>query len=403
MAIEYRSPSPDEGVVPALKTTVKAFAEEARPYDVEHLPKLMPVDRVIGAFDGDVQVGTTAAYPFEITIPGGQLPLAGVTWVGVLPSHRRRGVLTELMRRQLHDVHDRGEPLAALWASEAAIYGRFGYGISAPMTWFRADKSQFRLRGDPEPVGTVRLVERDEARATFPAIRERVRKLTPGMLTRREEVWDIFHLADEEFMRRGRGPKFYALYERDGTPEAYALYRVKSEWQEGLPRNELIVAETAAVSPVATRELWRFLFGIDLITNVEALILDPGSPLYLMVEDPRRFQLKFMDGMWLRLVDVEAALQARSYAGDDAVVVDVMDALCPWNAGRYRVGSTVERTDDEADLRLDVADLASAYLGAFDFEQLADALRVEEMTVGALTRASKLFRTPRPPFCPDLF
>jgi predicted acetyltransferase len=404
MAIEYRSPSPEEGVVPALKTTTAAFGEEVRPYDVEHQPKLMPVDRVIGAFDGNVQVGTTASYPFELTIPGGQLPTGGVTWVGVLPSHRRRGVMSELMRRQLHDLHDRGEPLAALWASESPIYGRFGYGISAPVMWFQADKSNFRLRGDPEPVGTVRLVERDEARAKFPEIREQVREKIPGMITRPDEAWDIWYLADEEFMRRGRGPKFYALYERDGTPEAYAMYRIKSDWPEGLPRNELIVADTAAVSSVATRELWRFLFGIDLVAKVESFIFDPGSPLYLMVEDPRRLQLKVMDGMWLRLLDVEAALRARSYADEDAVVVlEVADRLCPWNAGRYRVGRTVERTDDEPDVRLDVADLASAYLGAFEFERLADSLRVEELTVGALARASALFRTPRPPFCAEVF
>lgn len=402
-AIEYRSPTREEGIAPALRTTFHAFAAEPRPYDLEHLPKVMPTDRIISALDDGKPIGTTASFPFEVTIPGGQLPMAGVTWVGVLPSHRRRGVMTGLMRRQLEDVYERREPLAGLWASESAIYGRFGYGIAAPSIWLRADCANFRFRGDPEPVGSVRLVDRDEARATFPAIREQVRETRPGMLTREDEAWDLFRLADEEFMREGRGPKFYALYERDGKAEAYALYRVKSNWDDGMPRGELFVLETHATTPIATREMWRFLFAVDLTTQVEAYHFDPSSPLPLMVLDPRRFKLTWGDGMWLRLVDVDAALRARTYATDDSLVVEVTDELLPWNAGRYRVGRNAAATDDDPDLRLDVADLASAYLGAFSFEHLAAALRVEELTDGAVTRASALFATPQAPWCPEIF
>src|SRR5918911_4630374 len=162
VAIQYRSPSADEGIASALGTTYRAFGGEIRDYDREHLPKLMPVDRIHCAFDSGHPIGTTAAYPFDLTIPGGQLPMGGVTWVGVLPSHRRRGVMTELMRWQLHDLHERGEPLAGLWASESAIYGRFGYGIAAPVGNIHADTSNFGLRGDPSPEGAVSLVERDE-------------------------------------------------------------------------------------------------------------------------------------------------------------------------------------------------------------------------------------------------
>jgi predicted acetyltransferase len=404
MTIEYRSPSAEEGIVPALATTYRAFGEQVKDYDREHLPKLMPTDRIHCAFDNGLPIATAAALAFEMTIPGGQLPIGGVTWVGVLPSHRRRGVLTELMRRQLHDLHDRGEPLAALWASEAAIYGRFGYGIAGPAHVLRANKAAFRLRGDPGPVGAVRLIERDEARESFPPIYERVRPTIPGMLTRTQAGWDVYRLADEEFMRHGAGPKFYALYERDGRAEGYATYRLKSNWENDVPQGELRVIEAVATEPVATRELWRFLFGIDLIATVSSFLFDPGSPLFLAVVDPRRLELRLNDGLWLRLVDVEAALRARSYAEGEPVVFEVTDELCPWNAGRYRVGEgAAERVVDPADLRLDVADLASAYLGAFAFERLADALRAEELRPGGLARASLLFRTPRPPFCPEVF
>src|SRR5918911_3821572 len=130
LVIEYRVQTADEGVIAALETTYRAFGDEAREYDREHMGKLMPHDRVWSALDNGPRVGTAAAFPFEMTIPGGaQVPIAGVTWVGVLPSHRRRGVLRELMRHQLNEIHERGEPIAALWASEPAIYGRFGYGI----------------------------------------------------------------------------------------------------------------------------------------------------------------------------------------------------------------------------------------------------------------------------------
>jgi predicted acetyltransferase len=224
------------------------------------------------------------------------------------------------------------------------------------------------------------------------------------MLTRTQDVWDVYRLADEKFMRHGAGPKFYALYERDGRPEGYATYRIKSNWENGVPQSELRVLEAIATAPLAIRELWRFLFGIDLISTVSSFLFDPASPLFLLVVDPRRLEPKLSDGLWLRLVDVEAALGARSYAEGDPVVLDVTDELCPWNEGRYRVGGgAAERTDEPAELRLDVADLASAYLGAFDFERLADALRVEELQPRALARASVLFRTPRPPFCPEVF
>jgi predicted acetyltransferase len=145
------------------------------------------------------------------------------------------------------------------------------------------------------------------------------------------------------------------------------------------------------------------LFGIDLVKKVSKDYFDPASPLFLMLEDARRLRLRLSDGLWLRLVDVEHALRARSYAADDAVVLDVRDDLLPWNAGRWRVGRDVGRTDDEPDLALDVRDLASVYLGGFDFHRLVQAQRVAELKPGAATRASALFRTDRTPYCPDEF
>jgi predicted acetyltransferase len=307
------------------------------------------------------------------------------------------------MQYQFEDLHEREEPLAILWASESAIYGRFGYGIAAPSNSIDAERTRFRFRNDPGASGAVRLVDSEEAAELLPRVYDRIRVEIPGMFARGQEWWTERRLADPESWRRGAGPKFFAVYEQDGQPQGYAIYRLKHDWQQGIPQGQLRIQEAFGISSSATREMWRFLFGVDLVARVESQIFDPGSPLPLMVTDLRSLHLTVGDGLWLRFVDVEAALRARSYAAGEPVVLEVRDELCPWNAGRYRIGPAVERTEDPPELELDVADLASAYLGAFDFHALARAERVAERSAGALARASALFRTERPPFCPEVF
>jgi predicted acetyltransferase len=401
--LEYRSPTADE-LADVLRTTHDAFGEEMKDDDLERQRAVMPVDRVLAAWDDGKPVGVTASWPFaELTLPGGRTaPAAGVTWVGVLPSHRRRGILTELMRRQLDDVHERGEPLAILWASEAPIYGRFGYGIAIPETSIDAERGAFKLRDDPGPRGNVRLVTEEEAFELFPPLHERVRAERVGAIRRNDGWWKLFLLADPEHWREGASPKYYVHLELDGEPAGYALYRLKSKWEEGTPKGDLIVHQAVAISPEATAELWRYLFGVDLVARVKASRPDCAA-LVLMVEDARRLHVSSAEGVWLRLVDLEGALAVRGFnAGEDAVL-DVTDRMFERNAGRWRVGIEPGRTDDDADVALDVADLASAYLGAFTFEQLAVAGRARELRPGGLARATARFVTPLPPWCPDGF
>jgi len=401
MDIEIRNPSADE-LRAAMGAAQVAFAEAPNDDDYERHSKMLPLDRFYAAYDDGVPVGTAADFAFRLTVPGGELTAGGVTWVAVMPSHRRKGILTQLMRRELDDIHERSEPLAVLWASEAAIYGRFGYGIAAPTVQMDADKSRFVFRDDPGPQGRARMVELDDALEPCMRIYDRVRTRVPGFTARSREWWQTYRLADPEQWRRGGSPKYVAVIEVDGEPEAYAIYRIKQEWEGGVSNSQVKLVETLATTPAAERDLWRFVFGIDLMARIQGR-LDPGSPLFLMVVDPRSLNLRVSEGLWLRLVDVEAALAGRSYATDDEVVLDVRDEFCPWNAGRWRVGRDVARTDDAAELELDVADLASAYLGAFSFSYLAAADRVRELTDGALARADALFRTPRPPYCPEDF
>jgi predicted acetyltransferase len=402
VAIEIRHPAEDEWRA-AMTAGSAAFGDAVNDDEYERFSKTLVRERFYTAYDGTTPVATTADYPFRLTVPGGELAAGGVTWVGVVPTHRRRGILTQMMRREIDDLHERGEPLAVLWASEAGIYGRFGYGIAAPTAQMDADRAQFAFRNDPGPRGTARLVDPAEGKTLCADVYESVRTQIPGFVARADEWWETYRLADPEQWRRGAGPKFIAVIEFDAKPVAYAIYRIKQDWDEGFSRSQVKLVETLATTSAAERELWRFVFGIDLIARVQGRH-DPGSPLFLMVVDPRSLQLRVSEGLWLRLVDVGVALSGRSYATDDELVLDVRDEFCPWNAGRWRVaGGKAERTDADPELELDVADLASAYLGAFDFGRLAAAQRVQEHAPGAVERASTLFRTPRVPYCPEDF
>jgi predicted acetyltransferase len=402
VTIEVRNPSAEEWRA-AMETAMTVFAEEPREEDFERFTRTLVRERFYAAYDDGAPVGTAADFAFTLTVPGGELAAGGVTWVAVLPTHRRQGILTEMMRQELQDLHERGEPLAVLWASEAAIYGRFGYGMAAPHFEMDADRARFAFRDDPGPRGKVRILPLQEAIESCMRVYDRVRPTIPGFTARERTWWETFRLADPEYGRRGASPKYAAVLELDGEPAAYAIYRVKEDWRQGFSHSQVRVVEALAANATAERDLWRFVFGIDLIERVSSR-LDPASPLFLMVVDARSLNLRASEGLWLRIVEIEGALNGRSYEGDGEVVLEVGDDFCPWNAGRWRVArGGVERTDTDADLELDVADLASVYLGAFTFSRLAAAERVRELKDGALARADELFRTPRPPYCPEDF
>ncbi len=402
MTIEIRPPAADE-LRAAMEAAEGAFGSELEDHDWEREQKILPPARALAAFDAGKPVGLAGAYAFDLAIPGGELPCAGVTWVGVLPTHRRRGILRDFMSRQLDDVRSWGEPIAALWASEASIYGRFGYGAAVPGLVAKSDARRFALKGGRPSNVTVRLTDFDEASRLFPSVYDAVRSRRAGMLSRSETWWKELRLADPKEWRRGASQKFYAVVEVDGNVEGYAMYRVKDKWEDGFSKSEVRVVEAMATTTAAERELWHFLHSIDLTVKVDVFSLDPALMLFLNVQDPRALGLRLGDALWLRLVDLDAALKARSYKPGESVVLEVTDELCSWNAGRYRVGDDAGRTEDTADLALDVADLASVYLGAFDFHRLVHSGRASERREGAAEAATLLFRTDLPPYCPEVF
>jgi predicted acetyltransferase len=199
-------------------------------------------------------------------------------------------------------------------------------------------------------------------------------------------------------------PKRFAVLDLDGSPQAYAVYRQFPQFEAGVSAARLEVIEVVGATPQATAEIWRFVLDIDWYGTVEASLLPPDHPLFTLLATPRRAQFRMGDSLWVRLVDVGAALSGRSYAKDDRLVFDVRDAVCPWNEGRWKLeGGEAARTDLAADIALDVGALGAAYLGAVSFAQLRDGLRLEALTDGAVERADAVFGWRPLPWCPEIF
>jgi predicted acetyltransferase len=307
------------------------------------------------------------------------------------------------MRVQLDDLHEQGVPVAYLWASEGTIYRRFGYGLAALNASMTLPRERTAFARPAEPVGSLRLISKEEALDVLPGLYDRVFAQRPGMFSRSRLWWENRVLADLPERRGGAGELNRVLLEVDGQPEGYALYRVNQKFEDWVSVGSWVVPEAMGATPQATAALWRYLLDADWTAKVEAPRLPVDHELVHLLAEPRRMKLVVTDSLWVRLVDVAAALAARSY-GPGEVVLELADAFCPWNEGRWRVSAEgVERTDAEPDLRLDAETLGAVYLGGFGFRQLADAQRVEELREGAIERADALFVRDRAPWCPEVF
>lgn len=366
--------------------------------------KLLSMERMHAAREGGEVVGGAGAFSYTLSVPGGKVPCAGVTVVGVYPTHRRRGVLTAMMRAQLDDVRARGEPLAALWASNEQIYGRFGYGMASlqgPITLPRAHAAFARPLPRPD---ALRFLEPEEALSVLPPLWERFSAERAGVFSRSRAWWELRVLADPPERRGGGGPKrFIALSNKDQV-EAYAIYRHHPRIEAGFSTSRLEVIEALGLTPRAMAQIWRYLLDIDWIETITADIVPVDHPLLWLLAEPRHMKLRLLDGLWVRLVDVEAALSARAYTSGDPLTFAVEDSFCPWNTGCFTLeGGKARRTERAPALRCGVAALGSVYLGGFSFRALADAGLVEELSPGAVARADALFRTERHPWCPEIF
>jgi predicted acetyltransferase len=381
------------------------FGAEPDEERAKRFVRILPLDRMTIALENGKAVGGAGAFPFPMSLPGGALvDCAGTTIVGVSPTHRRRGVLRSMMRQHLDDAHERGEPIAALWASEETIYGRFGYGRAAFCGDGVVKRERVEFAVPVERRGTIRVVDEAEALELFPPVWDALARERPGVFIRSRDWWELRTLRDQPENRQGAGPKRFVALELDGRTAGYAIYRHQMAWDEGSSSGRIVVVEAIADGVQANKELWRYLLDIDWVARIELHLIPPDHPLVFLLAEPRRLGLRVWDSLWLRLLDVGTALSARSYATDDEVVFDVRDEFCPWNEGRWRVsGDGAERTDAAAEIRLDVRELGSISLGGIGLAQLAQGGRVEELVEGAVARAEALFKAPLHPWCPEIF
>ncbi|WP_406325386.1 GNAT family N-acetyltransferase [Streptomyces niveus] len=391
-----------------------ALVNSAEEREVWH--SVTECERSVGVWDGDECVGTAGAYTFGLTVPGGGVvSAAGVTMVSVAATHRRRGILTSMMRRQLDDVRSWGQPVALLTASEPEIYGRFGYGLGTRQLSADIDTSRVSFRmpgGDGADAGIrLRYVAPDDARESIESLYARLVPGRPGMLERRPG-WDRKLLVDPPESREGASALQCVLARRgegdDAEVVGYALYRIKATWDAAGPAGTVVVDQFAALDPVTNATLWRFLGGIDLTSSVSVSNLPVDDAFQFLVSDVRRSNIRLRDSLYVRLVEVGAALAARTYQAPVDVVLEVDDAFCPWNEGRWRLtgdekGASCERTADAADLSLSVRELAAMYLGDTSPAALAGAGLVRELRPGALAEASVAFASPVAPWLPHGF
>ena len=405
MAIEVRSARDRDEFARAFYAIGQYFAGPPPEDMVDRWLQYFELERMHAAFeDGNVIAGA-GAFTFDMSVPGGSLPCAGVTVVGTYPTHRRRGALRAMMDAQLADVHERGEPIAALWASEETIYGRFGYGLAAvggrgedPAR--RRPRSRSRSR---RAAGRVSSRPRRRRRCSRRCGRSS-RAQRPGVHSRAAPRGGSSGRCG---CRPSRRPTRRASSSSRSTAASrrYAIYRLFFEVAEGAFSGRTEVVEAVGTTPQATAEIWRFLLDIDWSATTKASLLPPDHPLFLLLANPRRMAYRMGDSLWVRLVDVGAALSGRAYARrglDRASRCGTRSARGTRAAGRLE-GGKAERTEAAAEIALDVDALGSAYLGAVSFAELRDALRIEELVPGAIARADAVFGWRPLPWCPEIF
>ncbi|WP_028049158.1 GNAT family N-acetyltransferase [Cellulomonas sp. URHD0024] len=400
-----------------------AFGFEPTPETDALVPVTVTWDRTVGVESADGRLAAVhASYAFQLPVPGATIPCSGLTWVGARPDERRRGLLHAMIDTHFERSLARGEPVSALFAAEHTIYGRFGYGSAADDVRLTLPRGA-ALRDATPTAGaadlSVRLDTVDVERHTplVDAVHRAAGAGRPGWITRDTPAHQRRALADPPAWRDGGEPlRIATVVDGAGGVRAYALFRRKEKWQEGRPAGIVQVREAAVVDAAAARLLWSFLLDLDLTGTVEAAMLPADDPLLLLLADQRGAAPRLTDNIWVRLLDVPTALAGRRYSAPVDVVLDVADDRLPANAGRWRLTTadrdddgawpwpaSATRTDDEADLTLDVRVLGAAYLGARSLTAQGRAGLVAERTTGALQATAAAFAWPVAPLCSWVF
>ena len=366
----------------------------------ERFRAIVDLGRAFGAFDRGAVVGTAAGFDFTMSVPGGLVPMSGLTMVSVKPTHRRRGVLRGLMDAHLEAARRHGDPISGLWASEATIYGRFGYGIAA-----EGEAYDFATTGaavaEGHDLDEVEMVTDAVAAELLPGVFERVRALRPGMFSRSPGWWRYRRMADRPENRGGASPRKHVVARRGDTITGHVAYRQKLGWSSGVPSGQLDIDELMAVDPRAEATLWRFVASVDLYPKVGYWNAPVDSLLPFLLDNPRRVTRRRTETLWLRIEDVPRALAARAYPVD-GVLRFAVDDDAVYELRASGGAGHCERVDGPPDLRLDRNTLGAIYLGGFAPSLLARAGRITGEPA-ALATADRLFGWPVAPWCPEIF
>ncbi len=408
MGIEIR-PIVESELDAYLEACQRVFGGDVTEGEAERVRTVIGLDRTHAAFDGATIVATSGAYSLELAVPGNPgVATAGLTRVTVSPTHRRQGILTDLIAAHFADAADHDEPLSALWASEMPIYGRFGYGPATETVHLSFDARMAGIRRPDRP-DPIAMLDATAAREVLPALHEQARVARPGRFNRSAAWWELRRFPDHEWMRNGASSRRYAVAERDGRPVGYAMYRQKESWTDfDLPNGEIIVVEVVGIDSRAEHSLWWFLANIDLFPRVDVWTQPTDGILPWLAANPRAVQRRLSDGIHLRVLDVEKALTARGYDEPGEVVFELVDDRVATLAGVYRLTiaddgtAACTRSDDEPMAQLSAYALGSLYLGSQDPAQLAVAGHVggDATAVRALRRR---FAWPVAAWCDEVF
>ena len=355
--------------------------------------------RSIAVFHNGSIVGGAHSHLLEMSIPGAVSTVAGVSNVAVQPTHRRQGIMSRMMRHQIDGIHERGEPLAALFATESAIYGRFGYGVGSVHEQWSLERAHNAYARRFDGPGRIVFIDPKDIGKALPDVMRRSTEGRPGVFQRAPHHWERDAQLPEH-RQGGPGGLFYAAYLENDQIDGYVTYRTR--------RPVLTVNELMATTPAANAALWRFCFDMDLIERTEAVKRPLDDPMPWLLADPRRLQRFTRDGLWLRIVDALAALELRQYLASDRLILQVRDDFCSWNSASFELdvspeGARCRAVASPPDLTVLVAALASAYLGAASFTTLAGAGLAEEHSPGVLLRADRMFATQLRPWTPYNF
>lgn len=400
--ITYRRLASHE-VLAFTRSETRGFASVYRIHEgrLERKAEYYRSARPICAVERDDIVGTAAACDLEVGVPGAVVPMSGITSVAVAPTHRRKGILTEMMRRQLDGEYDRGFPLVGLWASESQIYGRFGFGMAVEQQKISIEKHRATFKDSSLVLAkgaNLSFATAEEIRKAGPKLWREKMWTTPGMVLRHHLDWEREY-PDRAEPNDSRH-RFQVICREGDEATGFVSYSTSdSSDPDGLDYKKLKVHELVASKPTAEAALWRFVLDIDLVHEVAHGGHPVRSNLWHMLNDPRCMQQIPYDGLWLRILNVPSALSARNYDIEGSVTIEVTDDFGGWTRGRYTLhvapdgSAECQPTDRQPDVVIPITTLGTIYMGAQGLSAMAAAGRCVELTGGTVALMDTMFAT----------